>query len=1165
MFLNQKNVLSSYATLDHASILSASPINLIKRGNRFVFNGAYGSADSLAIARYARSYSEKIPLIVVICENAVNAHRILHEINYFTPGVRIRLLPGIETLPYDNFSPKKDLISERLSTMQDLIEGCCDILIVDAMTALYRMPPVSFIASHTFSLIQGEKIDEENIKVKLMLAAYKHVNKVLCQGEYCIRKASIDLFPIGLPLPYRIDLFDNQINSIHSFDPKTKKSLYQVSKIRILPGQEFPFDEASRIIFNSHWQKIFEGNHSCSPIYRDINNIVLPAGIEHYFPLFFNETETLFHYLPRNTHLIFVGNIDSAIRQFTDDTKQRYRLLSHDLEKPILEPKKLFLNHDDFFILAKSFSRILIPTLSKQDVSSWTTEFSDLSVNRLSIDPFDILRTLINTSGKRILLTVKSIDRSDRLYQLLTENNIKPKVVNHFSNWLDSEYPFSLCVAPILNGFSSPQEGFAIVTESELFNGIQTVAPKGNKYHEQIDNINAIVSDLYELKINDPVVHAHHGIGRYLGLISMDLGEGETEFLHLKYSENSKLYVPVTQLCMISRYIGLDQDSVPLHTLGSKQWDIAKRRAVLKIYDTAAELLNLYARRATREGYAFSLDPRNYMKFVENFGFDETPDQAAAIAAVIGDMTSGKLMDRLVCGDVGFGKTEIALRAAFIAAMNGKQVVLLSPTTVLAKQHMQTFSNRFAGWPVQIVELSRFKSIQEMNTSITQINEGSANIVIGTHKLLSPDVQFKNLGLVIIDEEHRFGVRQKEALKELRTEVDILTLTATPIPRSLSMALEGFRDLSIISTAPQKRLAIKTFVCREEKSVIREAMLRELNRGGQVYFLHNEVETIENRLTMLKALIPEAKIGIANGQMRKYELERIMHDFIMQRVNVLLCTTIIETGIDVPNVNTIIIHRADKFGLAQLHQLRGRVGRSHHQAYAYLLVHDIQTLKNHAQRRLEAIQQMGELGSGFYLSMYDLEIRGTGEILGNKQSGNIHEIGFQLYVELLSNAVKVLKSGNEKDLSLPLSTTTEINLHAPALLPANYCVDVQERLSLYKRLANCEHEDKINNIEEELIDRFGKIPPQGNTLIETHRLRLTAKRLGIIKIDASEAKIDFEFAPNPLIDPIKIIDILKKYKHIKFAGKNRLRTEICTQDCKIRASIIREILYSLEN
>jgi len=649
-----------------------------------------------------------------------------------------------------------------------------------------------------------------------------------------------------------------------------------------------------------------------------------------------------------------------------------------------------------------------------------------------------------------------------------------------------------------------------------------------------------------------------------MGLISMDLGEGDTEFLHLEYAKETKLYVPVAQLHVISRYSGASPDDAPLHSLGSGQWEKAKKKAAQQIRDTAAELLNLYARRALRQGHAFEYSSKDYEAFAESFGFDETPDQAAAITAVIGDMTSGKPMDRLICGDVGFGKTEVALRAAFVAVMGGKQVAILAPTTLLAEQHAQTFADRFANWPVKIAELSRFRSGKEINQAIKGMGDGTVDIVIGTHKLLSDDVKFSRLGLVIIDEEHRFGVRQKEALKSLRAEVDVLTLTATPIPRTLGMALEGLRDFSIIATAPQKRLAIKTFVRSEDNSVIREACLRELKRGGQVYFLHNEVETIENRKAMLEALLPEARVVVAHGQMHERDLEKVMRDFVAQRHNILLCTTIIETGIDVPTANTIIMHRADKFGLAQLHQLRGRVGRSHHQAYAYLLVHDVQGLTKQANRRLEAIQQMEELGSGFYLAMHDLEIRGAGEVLGDNQSGEMHEIGFQMYSDMLSEAVRSLKNGKEPDLAAPLSSTTEINLHIPALLPNDFCGDVHERLSIYKRLANCSKASAIDDMQEEMIDRFGKLPEQVQSLLETHRLRVAAKPLGIIKIDVHSEAANLQFEPQPPIDAMRIIELIQKNKHIKLNGQDKLRITANMPDLASRVSQIKSTLKALQ-
>ncbi|WP_118181356.1 transcription-repair coupling factor [Paraburkholderia phosphatilytica] len=1153
---------SSKSTAPPSTASAALPVALVKPGQRFAFDGIHGSSDALLIARYHLASRGSVPLLAVVCASAVDAQRLAQELPFFAPEARVRVLPDWETLPYDTFSPHQDLVSERLATLHDLGEDRCDILLVPATTALYRMPPASFMAAYTFAFSQGERLDEAKLKAQLTLAGYEHVSQVVRPGEYCVRGSLIDLYPMGSTLPYRIDLFDDQVDSIRAFDPDSQRSLYPVKDVRLLPGREFPFDEAARTAFRSRWREVFEGDPSRASIYKDIGNGVPSAGIEYYLPLFFDETATLFHYLPEAAQLVFVGDLEASIRRFTNDTKQRYAFLSHDRDRPILEPQRLFLLDEDFFVLAKPFARLTLPAKLTPDAGGgWATSLPNLALDRHADEPMAALRAWLETTPNRVLFATESAGRRETIAQLFAEHHLRPVSTDSYADWLASDERFSLGVAPLSTGFAVPGEGIAIVTETELYGPLTRRA--GRRRQEQASNVDSMVRDLSELKIGDPVVHAQHGIGRYHGLVTMDLGEGETEFLHLEYQGESKLYVPVSQLHVISRYSGADPESAPLHALGSGQWEKARRKAAQQIRDTAAELLNLYARRAARQGHAFALEPRDYVKFAESFGFEETPDQAAAIAAVIGDMTSGKPMDRLVCGDVGFGKTEVALRAAFIAVMGGKQVALLSPTTLLAEQHTQTFTDRFSDWPVRIAELSRFKTGKEVNTAIQQINEGSVDIVIGTHKLLSSDVQFKRLGLVIIDEEHRFGVRQKEALKALRAEVDVLTLTATPIPRTLGMALEGLRDFSVIATAPQKRLAIKTFVRREDDSVIREAMLRELKRGGQVYFLHNEVETIENRRAKLEELVPEARIAVAHGQMHERELERVMRDFVAQRANVLLCTTIIETGIDVPSANTILIHRSDKFGLAQLHQLRGRVGRSHHQAYSYLLVHDPQGLTKQAQRRLEAIQQMEELGAGFYLAMHDLEIRGTGEVLGDKQSGEIHEIGFQLYTDMLNDAVKALKDGKEPDLTAPLAATTEINLHVPAILPADYCGDVQERLSLYKRLANCEHNDSIDGIQEELIDRFGKLPPQAHALVETHRLRLAAKPLGISKIDAGEAAIALQFVPNPPVDAMRIIEMVQKHRHIKLSGQDRLRIETRSPDIAVRVATVKETLRSL--
>ncbi len=1117
------------------------------------------------LAQAAAELKSQKRMLTVVAANATDAQRLLVEIPWFAPpgedAARCHLLPDWETLPYDAFSPHQDLVSERLATLYEVQSGRCDVLIVPATTALLRMAPPSFLAGHTFFFKQGDTLDEAKLRQQLTTAGYSHVGQVMSPGEYSVRGGLIDLFPMGSALPYRIDLFGDTIETIRTFDADSQRSLYPVKEVRLLPGREFPMDEASRQAFRSRWRESIEGDPSRSTIYKDIGQGIPTAGIEYYLPLFFDETATLFHYVPQDTAFALIGDVEASIKRFWTDTQSRYRFLKSDRERPLLEPAALFLTDEDFFTLMKAHGRWV---LQKDDApSSVSAPLPNIAVNRRADDPLVNLRAWLLMTDKRVMLCADSSGRRETLQQYFNEFDLHFELCEGFQDFLTGSAKVMLGVAPLHDGFSLANENgaLAFITETELYAG--TGRRAGRRRQEGATQVEAMVRDLSELKIGDPVVHANHGIGRYMGLVSMDLGEGETEFLHLEYAKETKLYVPVSQLHVISRYSGAAPEDAPLHTLGSGQWDKAKRRAAQQIRDTAAELLNLYARRALRKGHAFQYSAKDYEAFAESFGFEETPDQAAAINAVIKDMTSGQPMDRLICGDVGFGKTEVALRAAFVAVMGGKQVAILAPTTLLAEQHAQTFADRFADWPVKIAELSRFRTGKEVTQAIKGMAAGTIDIVIGTHKLLSGDVKFERLGLVIIDEEHRFGVRQKEALKALRAEVDVLTLTATPIPRTLGMALEGLRDFSIIATAPQKRLAIKTFVRAEGESVIREACLRELKRGGQVYFLHNEVETIENRRAMLAELLPEARIGIAHGQMHERELEKVMRDFVNQRFNILLCTTIIETGIDVPTANTIIMHRADKFGLAQLHQLRGRVGRSHHQAYAYLLVHDVQILSKQAQRRLEAIQQMEELGSGFYLAMHDLEIRGAGEVLGENQSGEMTEIGFQLYSDMLNHAVKALKNGKEPDLEAPLSTTTEINLHVPALLPNDYCGDVHERLSLYKRLANCNQQAAIDALQEELIDRFGKLPDPARALIETHRLRVAAEPVGIVKIDAHGEAAVLQFQPNPPVDAMRIIDLVQKNRHIRLHGQDKLRITAKMPDLASRVSQLRSTIRSL--
>jgi transcription-repair coupling factor (superfamily II helicase) len=1139
--------------------------SLPKPGNRFVLPAVHGSADAFALAQAATELKSQRRMLAVVVANATDAQRLLAEIPWFAEkdqaGLRCHLLPDWETLPYDAFSPHQDLVSERLATLHEVRSGQCDVLIVPATTALLRMAPPSFLAAYTFFFKQGEKLDEARLKSQLTLAGYTNVTQVMSPGEYSVRGGLIDLFPMGSALPYRLDLFGDTIETIRTFDADTQRSLYPVKEVRLLPGREFPMDEAARTAFRGRWREEFEGDPSKSPIYKDIGNGIASAGIEYYLPLFFDETATLFQYLPDDTLFALAGDIDAAIKRFWNDTQSRYKFLKADRERPLLAPERLFLADQDFFSLAKPYGRWAIQ--SGDIASELSAPIPNIAVNRRVDDPLVNLRSYLLQTDKRVMICAESNGRRETLQQYFNEYDLALAPCEGFADFATASAKLMLGVAPLHAGFElGPDLGnLVFITETELYAG--TGRRAGRKKQEGVTQVESMVRDLSELKIGDPVVHINHGIGRYMGLISMDLGEGETEFLHLEYAKDTKLYVPVSQLHVISRYSGASPDDAPLHALGSGQWEKAKRKAAQQVRDTAAELLNLYARRAARQGHAFQYSAHDYEAFAESFGFEETPDQNAAINAVIKDMTGGKPMDRLICGDVGFGKTEVALRAAFVSVMGGKQVAILAPTTLLAEQHAQTFADRFADWPVRIAELSRFRTGKEVTQAIKGMAEGTIDIVIGTHKLLSNDVKFTRLGLVIIDEEHRFGVRQKEALKALRAEVDVLTLTATPIPRTLGMALEGLRDFSIIATAPQKRLAIKTFVRSEDDSVMREACLRELKRGGQVYFLHNEVETILNRKAMLEALLPEARIAVAHGQMHERDLEKVMRDFVAQRFNILLCTTIIETGIDVPTANTIIMHRADKFGLAQLHQLRGRVGRSHHQAYAYLLVHDVHGLTKLAQRRLEAIQQMEELGSGFYLAMHDLEIRGAGEVLGENQSGEMQEIGFQLYSDMLNEAVRSLKNGKEPDLAAPLSTTTEINLHVPALLPQDYCGDVHERLSLYKRLANCGAQSAIDNLQEELIDRFGKMPDPAKALIETHRLRISAIPAGIVKIDAHAESAVLQFQPNPPIDAMRIIELVQKNRHIKLHGQDKLRITVNMPDLAARVSQVKATIRSL--
>jgi len=1128
---------------------------------RIRLNGLPTTADSLALAQLARLHK---PLIIVT-ESAWHGERLREEISWFAPELAVYFFPDWETLPYDHFSPHPDLVSERLETLHQISTGACDIAIIPVTTALYRLAPREYLARHTFFLKQGTRLDIDKLRGQLTVAGYTHTTQVVSPGEYSVRGGLIDLFPMGSAVPYRIDLFDEDIETIRTFDVDTQRSIYPVREIRLLPAREFPLDDAGQTNFRQNFRERFEGDPSKSRLYKDVSNGLAPAGIEYYLPLFFDATATIFDYLPANAHICLHHNVDQAAQDFWRDTQSRYNLLRGDKDRPLMPPQDLFLTVEDFFIALKPFERFDLSATADGNENRASlleaTKLPDIEVNRRAEDPLVKLRAFVGDFNGRIVIAAESLGRRETLSQYLVEHGLKPTLCDDYAGFLKSDARLTLTHAPLGAGFLLTTEQIALVTENELFSTqIRQSRRRDGKSRAATEGM---LRDLSEVKVGDPVVHTDHGIGRYQGLVNLDLGEGATEFMLLQYADSDKLYVPVSQLHLISRYSGASPDAAPLHKLGSGQWEKAKRRAAAQVRDTAAELLNLYAQRAARHGHAFQITPADYDAFAASFPFEETPDQAAAIEAVKADMEVGKPMDRLVCGDVGFGKTEVALRAAFMAISGGKQVAILVPTTLLAEQPFQNFSDRFAEWPVKLAEFSRFRSAKETTEALKGIADGQIDIAIGTHKLIQKDIQFKNLGLVIIDEEHRFGVRQKEQLRALRAEVDVLTLTATPIPRTLAMSLEGIRDFSVIATAPQKRLAIKTFVHGYSDGLTREAVLRELKRGGQVYYLYNEVETIQNQYEKLAKLLPEARIAIAHGQLRERELEHVMRDFYHQRFNILLCSTIIETGIDVPTANTIIIHRADKFGLAQLHQLRGRVGRSHHQAYAYLLTPGDESLNANAKKRLEAIQAMEDLGSGFYLAMHDLEIRGAGEVLGDSQSGNMQEIGFTLYTDMLNNAVKSLKAGKEPDLSAPLGVTTEINLHTPALLPNDYCGDIHERLVLYKRLANCESLDDLERLSEELIDRFGLPPEPTQTLLDSHRLRMLGKPLGIIKIDATSDAVQVQFMPNPPVDPLRIIQLIQAQRNIKLAGQDRLRVTVAAPKVADRVVEVKKLMKLL--
>ncbi|WP_373796416.1 transcription-repair coupling factor [Neisseria dentiae] len=1118
------------------------------------------------------------PLKVILTQDVEQALRLQIAWQFFRPQDQAVFLPDWETLPYERFSPHQDLVSERLAALWQVKSGLTDVLIVPVATAMQKLAPVSFLLGRTFWLKTGQTLDAEALRGNLVDAGYSHVSNVVASGEFAMRGGILDIFPMGSELPYRLDLFGDEIDSIKTFDPDTQRTIAPVSEIRLLPAHEFPTDDEAQKIFRTRFREEINADHHAATVYKAVSSGHFGAGVEYYLPLFFeNELASVFDYIGDEALFVCIGDAHAEASRFWADVKSRFTMAQGDETYPPLPPQHLYLSEDQFAGRLKAYGQIL------PDLNGKRHALPDVAVNRQSETPLAALQNFQTGFNGRILLTAESAGRRETMLGFFAQHGLKPKSVDGWQAFLDSDAPLAITVTPLAYGFQTgtvgralmpdtdaasqtpsginarPTPPIAVITESDLYQYVAKSRNVRRKKHAQVSD--GLLRDLAEINIGAPVVHEEHGIGRYMGLVGMDLGEGVNEMMLLEYAGEAQLYVPVSQLHLISRYSGQAHENVQLHKLGSGAWSKAKRKAAEKARDTAAELLNLYAQRAAQEGFKFTFNEQDYQAFADGFGYEETEDQAAAIGAVLKDLTQGKPMDRLVCGDVGFGKTEVALRAAFVAVMGGKQVAVLAPTTLLVEQHAQNFADRFADFPVKVASLSRFNSGKATTATLKGMAEGTVDIVIGTHKLVQDDIQFKNLGLVIIDEEHRFGVRQKEQLKRLRANVDILTLTATPIPRTLSMALEGLRDFSLITTAPSRRLAVKTFVKPFSEGSVREAVLRELKRGGQVFFLHNEVETIENMRERLETLLPEARIGVAHGQLRERELEQVMRDFLQQRFNVLLCSTIIETGIDIPNANTIIINRADKFGLAQLHQLRGRVGRSHHQAYAYLLTPEYIT--KDAEKRLDAIAAADELGAGFTLAMQDLEIRGAGEILGEGQSGEMMQVGFTLYTEMLKQAVRDLKKGRQPDLDAPLGVTTEIKLHSPALLPESYCPDIHERLVLYKRLATCETEAQINAVHEELVDRFGLPEQPVKTLIESHRIRLSAKAMGIDAIDATSEAVTLTFGKHHNLDPADIIMLMQSNKNWRMAGADKLRVGAVSDDVETRIHTVKAVLKKL--
>lgn len=1137
------------------------PKNLPRKS---IFGQLHGCSLSIALAEFC----ERTPGIkLLITQDYASTYQLQEELKFLLPATQAPLLfPDWETLPYDHFSPHEDIISERLSTLNAMLNRSEGIVIAATSTLLHRLCPPSFLTQHVLLLKQGQTFNLNTFRKDLVKAGYRAVNQVLEHGEFAVRGGMIDLFPMGHSSPFRIECFENTIDTLRRFDPETQRTIEKISEIDVLPAREFPLNESSITEFRKNFREQFTGNPSACEIYTCVSEGQYPNGIEYYLPLFFENTATIFDFLPKESVLCRVGHVEEEAVRFEKEVQTRFSEYGHDRTRPILPPEKLFMTPASFLESLNTHHQVqfLNEKSEKKGAFCFNTEPPKaFPIQRNAKSPFQALENALNTDKKRVLISVESQGRREVLLDLLKKSNLHPTLHETWHDFLKHKDPLNLIVSPINTGSELVDADISVIVESQFFG--ESRAGQQRQRQKPTDQ-SAIFRDLAELTEGSAVVHIEFGVGRYRGLQTFEHDGVKNEFLVLTYAGEDKVYVPVTSLHCISRYTGSDTEHAPLHRLGSDQWEKEKKSAREKVHDVAVELLALYAARAATQGFSHQCPEEEYLRFTEAFPFEETADQHQAIQAILKDMSSLKPMDRLICGDVGFGKTEVAMRAAFVAVQNNKQVCVLVPTTLLATQHFETFKDRFANFPVKIELLSRFRNAKETTQVMQELKSGRIDIVIGTHKLFQKDIEFARLGLLIIDEEHRFGVKQKEYINSLRAHLDLLSMTATPIPRTLNMAMAGIRDISLIATPPAKRLSIKTFWQERSHALIREAILREILRGGQVFFLHNDVKTIAKITEEIQTLMPEAHVRFAHGQMRERDLERIMSDFYHRRFNVLICTTIIETGIDIPTANTIIIDKAHQFGLAQLHQLRGRVGRSHHQAYAYLLTPDEKHLTEDAKKRLEAIVSLEDLGAGFTLATHDLEIRGAGDFLGEEQSGNIHAIGFTLYMEMLEKAVQDLKAGRIPDLTNPMRFGADIDLQLSAIIPDNYVADIRTRLILYKRINNAVNTEQLKDLQVELIDRFGLLPQPVQFLFKIAGLKLLAHTIGVLRIRGSETECIISFNEKPLVNPATLIRLIQlQSARYQMQGPERLKIKWGSLTPEKRIDAIEDLLVQLKD